>query len=444
MALPRLHQGLRYGAGQRILLSPVASALGAPTGTGDHRLHFAASTVTFHDPAWDERLEELAEAGCESVELTAAFGPGAREGATFDYMDPYAVERAGRAIERSGLRLHSMHGPMMLPPPSRTSPFGVAGLEGVLEAERAAIDAVMALGGRFVVTQDVAELDPEDEPHLASPDALAALAGYAHSRGCVFCIENGAESGAAFERLVRVVRELSHPGLGICLDTGHAQAWNFRDVPRAIRACGTALRSCHVHDNLGSSDDHLAVGDGIVPWGAVLEGLADIAYRGPLVIEVHAGRRREPPREALRASREFLESLAGGASRPAATVAGCDVFRANEADRERARLVMGADVIPPAGAGEADALVAVDRFGDGAGWGELVSEGNDTTLAIRLRDVENHELARAMAGLLAGPAHSGATFRAEGAAAGALVDLGYEALSGGRFVRAGSAVEGAR
>ncbi len=105
---------------------------------------------------------------------------------------------------------------------------------------------------------------------------------------------------------------------------------------------------------------------------------------------------------------------------------------------------MGADAIPPAGAGEADALVAVDRFGDPAGWGELVSDAGETRLAIRLRGVEKHELARAMAGLLAGQAHSGATFRAEGPAAEALVGLGYETPSEGRFVRAGSAVEGAR
>jgi sugar phosphate isomerase/epimerase len=406
-------------------------------------VHFAASTVAFHDPDWDQRLEELAQAGCELVELTAAFGPGAREGATFDYMDPYAVERAGRALERSGLRLHSMHGPMMLLPPSRLSPFGPAGLEGVLEAERAACDAVMAMGGRFVVTQDIAELEPEDEPHLASPGPLSELADYAAERGCVFCIENGAEDARGFERLVRAVEELAHPGLGICLDTGHAQLWNYCDVPRSVAACGTALRSCHVHDNLGSSDAHLVAGDGIVPWAAVLRGLADVAYRGPLVVEMYSGRRGEDPGAAVRASAEFIVSAAGEACRPEANACGFGIFRATEADRERATLVMGPLAVPSPPEDDAPAaLIAVDRFGDPAAWGALARDGGETRLAISFRGAEDAEVARAMVGLLvetSDGAGDASALRAEGAAADALVGLGYEGHSGGCFARPGPA-----
>jgi sugar phosphate isomerase/epimerase len=399
-------------------------------------VHFAASTVAFHDPAWDQRLEELAQAGCEFVELTAAFGPAAREGATFDYMDPYAVTRAGRALERSGLRLHSMHGPMMMLPPSRRSPFGPAGLEGVLEAERAACDAVMAMGGRFVVTQDVAELEPEDAPHLASRAPLSELADYAAERGCVFCIENGAEDASGFERLVGVVRDLGHPGLGICLDTGHAQLWNYCDVPRSVATCGTALRSCHVHDNLGSSDAHLVAGDGIVPWAAVLRGLADVAYRGPLVVEMYSGRRGEDPGAAVRASAEFIESVAGEACRPEANACGFDIFRATEADRERAALVMGR-LPAPASPGE-DALIATDRFGDSAAWGALSNDEGGAKLAISFRGAEDVDLARAMAALLIETGDAG-ELRAEGTAAEALVGLGYEGHSGGCFARPGPA-----
>jgi len=411
-------------------------------------VNFGASTVAFHDPAWDERLDELAGTGCECLELTAAFGPGAKEGAAFDYMDPLAVERAGRAIDRSGLRLHSMHGPMMLLPPSRRSPFGRAGLEGLLEAERAACDTVMAMGGRFVVTQDVAELDPEDAPHLASRGALTELADYAAERGCVFCVENGAEDIGAFERLVDLVRGLGHPGLGICLDTGHAQIWNYLDVPRAIRACGTALRSCHLHDNTGSSDGHLVPGEGIVPWCAVLDALAEVAYRGPLVVEVHSEERRRDPGAEVRASMEFLASVGRDLPGPVATVEGLEVFGGGEADRERASLVMGRDRVPDPPEGDAEvALVATDRFGDPAAWGALArgsNDGGEASLAMAIRGAENPEVARLMAGLLVesddetGDRTVGMV-RAEGVAADALLGIGYQGRPDGRFIRPGAA-----
>ncbi len=408
-------------------------------------MHFAASAVAFNDSAWHERLDELAGAGCEFLELTAAFGPSSREGAAFDYMDPFAVERVGRAIERSGLRLHSMHGPMLLLPPSRRSPFGAAGLSGLLEAERAACDAVMALGGRFVVTQDIAELEPEKAPHLAARGPLAELADYAAERGIVFCIENGAESSDAFGRLAGVVHELKHPGLGICLDTGHAQVWNYCDVPRAVAACGAAIRSCHVHDNLGSSDAHLVPGNGIVPWAAVVRGLADVAYRGPLVVEMYSDRRRAEPASEVRATREFMESVGADCLEPVAALKGFEVFAANDADRERAALVMGGDVVPAGPEDDAvSAAIATDRFGDPAAWGSLApgkQDGDDAgtmTLAISFRRGEDAEVARAMAEVLVEAGSSG-ELRAEDAAAEALGRMGYERDSGGRFVRPGPA-----
>jgi len=411
-------------------------------------VNFGASTVAFRDPAWDERLDEFVEAGCECLELTAAFGPGAREGAAFDYMDPLAVERAGRAIDRSGLRLHSMHGPMMLLPPSRRSPFGRAGLEGLLEAERAACDTMMAMGGRFVVTQDVAELEPEDAPHLASRSALSELADYAAERGCVFCIENGAEDIGAFGRLVDLARGLEHPGLGICLDTGHAQIWNYLDVPRAILACGSALRSCHLHDNTGSSDGHLVPGEGILPWRAVLDALAEVAYRGPLVIEVHSEERRRDPGAEVRASMEFLASVGRDLPGAVATVEGLKVFGAGEADRERASLVMGRDRVPAQPEGDAGAaLVATDRFGEPAAWASLARNRDDSgeaSLAISFRRAENPEVARVMARMLVESddetcERAVGAVRAEGAAADALLGMGYQCRPDGRFVRPGAA-----
>jgi hypothetical protein len=198
-----------------------------------------------------------------------------------------------------------------------------------------------------------------------------------------------------------------------------------------------------VHDNLGSSDAHLVPGEGIVPWGAVVRGLSDAAYRGPLVIEMYSGRRGAEPASELRAAREFIESVAEDLFAPAASVGGFDVFAANSADRERAALVMGGDVVadPPESAVRA-AAIAVDRFGDPAAWGSLApdkrggADAGTMALAISFRGADDSEVARAMAGVLVEAEGPGA-IRAEGAAAEALSGMGYEMKSGGRFVPPG-------
>ena len=277
---------------------------------------FGASTVVLDPSGWKTQLGLLADCGVEMVELCAEFGPESREVATFDYTDPYAVELTGAALREAGLGLHSIHGPIFLRGPAEGTdgdgpPDPLAALkqdmarhlDGLVESLCACIDACAALGGRFVVTQDVAEELPPEVPHLASREALSRLGDYAAEHGCVFAIENGAEDGEGFRRIVEAVHEMSHPGLGICLDTGHAQVWNYRDVPRAAREAGEKLCTCHVHDNLGMSDDHLPPGDGVIPWAAVIE---ELAGRSILMLELHSTGRPGEIAELVTRSMEFL------------------------------------------------------------------------------------------------------------------------------------------
>jgi sugar phosphate isomerase/epimerase len=353
---------------------------------------------------------------------------------TFRYTDPFAIEAVADALRSSGIRVHSMHGPMVLGPPTEESSFGAAGLDGLIEAECAGIDAVMALGGRFLVTQDAAEREPLDRPHLSSPDALRALADYALAHGCVFCLENGAEDPDGFLRIARTVQSLAHPGLGMCLDVGHAQTWCLNDVPRAIRTAGTWLRSCHLHDNIGVSDAHLCIGDGILPWHAVLEALSDVGYRGPLLCESWSGGGRGKPIDVLTKSRMLLESLADRAWHPVARVSGCDIFDATEADRTRARAIMGGDAIPAEATGAA--VVVADRFGDPVAWAEFVLCAEPACVfaaSRRIAPADRQSVANAAIGAWLGADAVAPRVYAEGAAAAALASLGCEMASPGVY-----------
>jgi len=396
-------------------------------------MRFAASAVVLGGPGWRERLGEIRAAGIDLLELWAAFGPDAQEGVTFGYTDPLEVEAVAAELHSAGMKVHSLHGPMLVGGPSEVGPFGPAGLEGLLEAERAAIDAVAALGGRFVVTQDAAERAPEDAPHLVSREALEPLAEYALAHRCVFCVENGAEDPAGFERLVELVKSLRHPALGICLDVGHAQAWAYADAPRAIAAAGSAIRSCHIHDNMGVSDSHLVVGDGILPWHAVLASLAEAGYRGPLVIESWGGGSRGTPTQVLARSATLLRSVAGPEWTPHLQAADHEVFFATAADRERAALVIGG---VPRRAGSRSAIV-VDRFGEPAAWAELEPAASAAGFVLFSRPGVPPEALAAAAGCLLGEPGAPDVVRADGDAVRTLEALGFVAGPDGLLRRSG-------
>ena len=77
--------------------------------------------------------------------------------------------------------------------------------------------------------------------------------------------------------------------MGICYDSGHCHAHfndefnysNFKDRIFAV----------HLHDNDGTSDQHLTPFDGTIDWELVLNKLRENGYVGPTTLEsVYADR----------------------------------------------------------------------------------------------------------------------------------------------------------
>lgn len=71
--------------------------------------------------------------------------------------------------------------------------------------------------------------------------------------------------------------------LKFCLDTGHANMGE--GVLEYINNFHSKLSCIHYHDNNGAKDEHLAVGDGTVPWEDLAEELINIDYQGPIISE---------------------------------------------------------------------------------------------------------------------------------------------------------------
>jgi len=92
--------------------------------------------------------------------------------------------------------------------------------------------------------------------------------------------------------LLRIIKEVDEPNLGICFDSGHANISGI-DLYESILEAGTDLYETHFHDNFGNvkenpsaNDIHQPVGFGTINWIAVIAGLKKIAFSYPVVFEI--------------------------------------------------------------------------------------------------------------------------------------------------------------
>jgi sugar phosphate isomerase/epimerase len=172
-----------------------------------------------------------------------------------------------------------------------------------------------------------------DEPasedgRLAETRSLAALASHAERLGVIIALENlapvyPAPDALSFSPMIlrTMVKRISSPAVGLCLDVGHANIVAGLRHTDPLELIGPALDRAvifHLHDNLGGRHDHtespeldplrldlhLAPGRGTVPWQRIAPLLA--RKRGaPLILEIH------PPRpSAARLYEAGVEAVA--------------------------------------------------------------------------------------------------------------------------------------
>ena len=79
------------------------------------------------------------------------------------------------------------------------------------------------------------------------------------------------------ELLADVIDAVDSPALDICFDTGHAHCNGRVAVLDWIERLGSRIGYVHLHNNHGSEDEHLGLGDGTIPMEDVLAALEDHA-----------------------------------------------------------------------------------------------------------------------------------------------------------------------
>ena len=138
------------------------------------------------------------------------------------------------------------------------------------------------------------------------------LMPYAEKYDVTVCAENLPFTALNISKVLevkRLVREIDHPHLKVCLDTGHVNVFHD-DMEADVRLLGDDLAVLHVHDNKGNWDQHLTPYQGNIDWEAFLAALKEIGFKGCFSLETYPARRTpEPVLEEMRLSLSRLARM---------------------------------------------------------------------------------------------------------------------------------------
>jgi sugar phosphate isomerase/epimerase len=276
-------------------------------------MRFGVSTHLYHDVRLDrDHLVEIAAHGFETVEIFATR-------THVDYHDGAMLDELGEHLRDAGLTAHSVHGPIA--DGLRGNVWGASySLATTDEAARtvavaetlAAMRAAAALEAPIVVLHlgvPVAQQpDGRDNRRDASLRSLETLVGQSGVLGVQLALEVIPNPLSEAERLASFIEdELEQPGVGICLDSGHAHL--LGDLAEAIEAVSGHLVTTHLHDNRRKADDHLVPFEGSIDWAEAAMTLQKVGYEGVWMLELAPSATPRRVLEKAQAARRRLEGF---------------------------------------------------------------------------------------------------------------------------------------
>ena len=256
--------------------------------------------------AWLSRIQQV---GIPAVEIFCA-----RQ--HLDYRDKAQIAELGHWFRDSELTLHSLHAPMYTDEIwGRSGPHAVLTITEPVKTQRLqmvdeikrALEIAEVIPFRYLIQHmGVGGEEFEMRKFDAAFSALEELSLFARQRGVEVLLENIPNELSSAERLLQF-EELTHVGLNYVFDTGHA---NMNEgVEEAFKLMKDRIRSTHVHDNDGKTDQHLfpiVSEGGTIDWKQAMPLLRSGDDKFPLLLEL-----KEKPEfpNALDKIQEVFEKL---------------------------------------------------------------------------------------------------------------------------------------
>ncbi|WP_305043413.1 sugar phosphate isomerase/epimerase family protein [Geoalkalibacter sp.] len=213
------------------------------------------------------------------------------------------LERWGAAFRAAGLAV-AVHAPFM-----DLNPGAVEPLVREVTALRLnqALDAAQRLGARRLVVHPGYDrwryAGNEDLWVEQSLGFWPPLIRRAADAGVVLALENVFEDAPG--NLEKLLAAIDSPWFGHCFDVGHWHLFCRERISLAdwFQRFSRHLVHLHVHDNLGEGDDHLPIGEGLIPFAEFFALVRRHAPQATLTLEAHDP---ESLLRALLAVRPFL------------------------------------------------------------------------------------------------------------------------------------------
>lgn len=264
-------------------------------------MNICTQTDKFAKVYGDEKgIELLVKAGFESIDFSMFYPI---DNGIFAEPDEILCEhftRLRRHIDNLGVYVYQTHAPF----PTYTADSARDAV--IFEAERKALLASSILGARFVVVHPAiirenryGSLSAENKE--INVDLYSRLIPYLDEYGVSIAIENMfnydpekkcicptvCSSSDEMVDYIDTMNSLCKNGdrFVACLDVGHTNLSGEKPLADMVKTLGHRLKSLHIHDNHGITDDHTAPGFGNVKYDEFCAALKEIGYDGDFVFE---------------------------------------------------------------------------------------------------------------------------------------------------------------
>jgi sugar phosphate isomerase/epimerase len=162
--------------------------------------------------------------------------------------------------------------------------------EVTVERLRQVFDLVPCFSPRSVVCHAAFDekyyVSHEEQWLKNSIDTWSGFTEAAAEAGTQVALENVYESSPKYLALLLDAFRGS-PNIFFCFDTGHFNAFSRSSLEEWMEALASRIGQIHLHDNNGSADEHLPVGEGTFPFQRFFESLKKKGARPIVTLEPH-------------------------------------------------------------------------------------------------------------------------------------------------------------
>ncbi len=151
-------------------------------------------------------------------------------------------------------------------------------------------------------------ISSEDQWLANSLETWNCLIEYVRGTETIIAMENVYEKGP--HQLRPLFDALDSPHVRFCFDTGHANTFGCAPCTEWMEILGDRLGEIHIHDNDGTTDQHLPVGEGNFPFRELLALVRAKNLTPILTVEAHSDKSLRRMLENIR-QMKLLECLSG-------------------------------------------------------------------------------------------------------------------------------------